>query len=444
MAQPMPSCGPLALKAIRRVAAKLNKAIEGGNLSALLTNENKSYIFTGIQPSLIKNMKTTIETDFEVLTIDRSVIYEKLVHFYLAFKNMPTSYQLFNALKNETPVYMDIAEFRKLLVKYGFMWKHITKNLFVVIEKPEVVFERYFYLTKILRYRAESRQIYFISENAFDDDGNYYSLKQLRRKSLTQPLHKIIFVASCEGIQCLQYIDDFSSETLFKYVKEQLLFTLRDSSVVVLTTKRHHCEEIVEAPTQESCRKDIMAWLDYFNVPYDTEMTRPVLYDLAQRYTDCTQKMYKVDELLATKGHSVLRIPKCIQQLTPITYCTDIIRTHLVVNLYKKLNDTEVKVLDVKAKLNVVVNNLTDVAPRVTDLIKSEEKIMCNKDVSVDQCIEELEANLRSETGTVGAARPSKGKRLRKKTCRPEELTVMSRDYEYDSEIPSCDSDPDE
>ncbi|CAH0599157.1 unnamed protein product [Chrysodeixis includens] len=435
--------GTSTYKVIRRVAIKLQKAIENDqNFTDLLESEYKQYILTGIQPSLIEKFETTQVSDIQVRTVDRCLIYNKLVYFYLIAKTMPTSYQLFFALKKETPVYMDIADFRKLLANYGFMWKHISEKIFVVVEKPEVIFDRYFYLTKIVRYRAELKPIYFVAENAFDDEGNYFSVAQVQSKSKTKALHKMIYVVSEGGIQCLEYIEDFSSESFFKWVKDNLSFMLPESSVIVLSNKKRHCEEIVELPTPESCRKDIMAWLDYFNVPYDTEFTKPLLYDLVQKCTDATQKLYKVDEFLKTKGHTVLRIPKSIERLTLSTHVADIIRKHLAAGLYKKYEDKEVKVEDVKAKLNVVVSSVADLTPQLSELIIREELSVLDKDVRVEDCIEELENSLRA-LALIDSAEPSVVGDMESTSRAFIEEGWTRRDNEYDSEIPSCDSDAD-
>lgn len=389
----VPKSDSSRLHILRRTVNKLNEEMCGSKPTTSQIGEKKRRVFsyTGLHPIVIDRLAKRHVLDFEIKPVDRSVIYKQLVEFYLTKKIMPTTYQLFVLLEGKLPVYMDIEQFRKLLIKQGFMWKHIADRTFVVIEKPQVIFERHSYLKNMMRHRKEGTPIYFIDENAFDYHGEYFSFKQASLVS-GKPHKKCIFTVSKQGVEFMQFINDFSSEDFLKWIKETLLLSLNTPSVIVINNSKHHCEQILKVPTAESTKKEMLNWLDYFKVPYDPVMAKPFLYELIIKYTDVTQPMFKADSLLRLNGHTVLRIPKCIEKLTPATCVFDIIKTNM---LLKLKNDVYIKVFPfsviIKTLSEIIATINDELANNFSEFISNEEVTMLAKDMAVDSIMDDLE-----------------------------------------------------
>lgn len=406
-----PESRPEKLNIIRRVAKKLSEDDPGFR--------PKVFELTGLNPN-VTNALATLSGDEEIhvkaIQIDRSAVYNRLVIFYLEEKVMPSTYELFTSLEDKLPKYMDIAEFRKYLLKHGFMWKQISERSFVVTEKPEVIYERYCYLKHIQSLRKEKRPIYFIEETVFDKKCNILTLKQEKLRS-DESLVRMIYAVSNDGLQCHEYVKGSYHEQFFMtWIKNVLIKSLREPSVIVLNNNKHHCEELVRAPTIYSNKKEICDWLNYFNVPYDPEISKHLLYELVENYTDVNKKYYAVDDLLKAHGHTVLRIPDCINKLTPAAYYIDQLRTNMptLITQSKSKRDS---ISSIEVLIDDVIETLSEDLEefdRFFQTVADEEELILEKDRAVDAEIDNVEKAMQM--------------------CPPNNLA-------YDSDLPSNDSD---
>ena len=380
----VPETVPEKLRILRRVAAKVKEEING----TVVSKRPKSIDFTGLPPNLIcKLMKWDIkEIEIKVRELDRSIVYHKLMEMYLNERIMPTTYHLFIKLK-EIPSLMQLGEFRNYLYKNGFMWKRILEDKCVVIEKPKVVFERYSYLKNIRQYRNEEKTIFFIDELAFGDKGDILTVKQsISRKN--EPQVRLIFAVTNKDVQCQRFVTEFSSESFLKWVKEVLLNSLSEPCIIVLNNYKHHCEEILPLPNENSLKRDMCNWLEYFDVPHDPELPKTLLFDLVQRYTDLSKKLYVIDNILEQNGHTVLRLPDCIIKLTPATYYFDMLR----INMRELLTEDDVDADMITSVINNVIDSVKkELATEYSDVIVDEEKAMLLKDELLDKIMDELE-----------------------------------------------------
>ncbi|KAJ8707459.1 hypothetical protein PYW08_010711 [Mythimna loreyi] len=403
----IPKTAPGDLRILRRVAAKVSDEIKGTTRG----RRPKAIDFTGLQPDIIDkiNQENTDSIEIKVREVERSVIYHQLMDLYINEKIIPTTFHLFIKLYGKIPAHMDLGEFRNYLYKNGFMWKQILKGTCVVIENPKVTYERFTYLKKLEHFRKQGKTIYFIDEVAFDTKGEIFTAKQSAAKLELQI--RLMYAVTKTGVQVKQFEIEFTAETFLKFITESLLNHLSEPSVVVLNNNKYHCQEILALPNEDSLKKEMCDWLEYFDVPYDPEMPKALLFELIQKYTDISKKIYVVDSILKKHGHEVLRLPDCIVKLTPTTYYFDMLR----VNMPQVLKEFEGP-HRISMSINHIMDTVNDHIGEYSQIIEAEEQDILRKDIIVDSSFDQLE-NL---------------------------MKISSAENNgYDSELPSDDSDSD-
>lgn len=387
----VPKSAPENLRILRRVITKVNNEIEG----KFCVRRPIPVEFTGLQPDFIEKLTNEYTEDIEIKIreVERSVVYHQLMDLYIYEKIMPTTYHLFLKLYGKIPAHMDLGEFRNYLLKNGFMWKQILRGTCVVIENPKVVFERYSYLKSILDHRKQEKPIFFIEEVAFNSKGEILTMKQSMSRN-SEPQIRLIFAVSAQGVQVKQFVNNFNPETFLKWINDTLLKFISKPSVIVVNNNKHHCQEVITLPNEDSLKKEMCDWLEYFDVPHDPGMPKAVLFELVQKYTDISKKIYVVDSIMRQHEHEVLRLPDCIIKLTPGTYCFDMLRVNMP-ELLKEYLDVDPDVIT--TSICQIIDAMTeDHLGQYSEVVVAEEQLTLLKDGGLDNMLDELENVMRN------------------------------------------------
>ncbi|XP_046675105.1 uncharacterized protein LOC124363847 [Homalodisca vitripennis] len=105
-----------------------------------------------------------------------------------------------------------------------------------------------------------------------------------------------------------------------KWIKEHVLPNLPDDSVVVIDNTPYHEEQVDKEPSKRATKRVMIEWLQRHEESYDEKATRKaVLYEAVQRLKP-PRKIYKIDNLLKEKGHTVLRLPSYMCDLNAIEF----------------------------------------------------------------------------------------------------------------------------
>ncbi|CAH1381942.1 unnamed protein product, partial [Tenebrio molitor] len=96
----------------------------------------------------------------------------------------------------------------------------------------------------------------------------------------------------------------------------QLLPGLTVPSVIVMDNASYHSQILNKSPTYNSKKADIQDWLKTNNIPYEEEMLKAELLQIAKG--SCKEKEYVIDTILAQHGHKVLSLPPYHCQFNPI------------------------------------------------------------------------------------------------------------------------------
>ncbi|XP_045780122.1 uncharacterized protein LOC123877402 isoform X2 [Maniola jurtina] len=340
---------------------------------------HRAQHYTGLR---LDTLQALISADVvivdKITEINRKCVHDVLMSYYLDEHVMPTSTELFNHLQESLPPYEDIRSFRKKLVKMGYIFKE-KENCFVIYEKPSIRFERFLYLKKKLQYREDKRPIYYISEIGVSYD-KVWNIDESMVEKKERHLLFYFAVSSLKGVQFVRRTTHFDPVTFGSWILNELMPNLEVNSVVILDNTKHHCEKYCENPKKTSPSYIMIEWLKYHEIPFNDTMSTVELYTLIDKYTDVHARLYKVDMWLKQNGHDVLRLPNCINEMTPAAQvrhliskkldCKEILLTKTIEDIVSDISeselnsynlmlaDEETRLYNLEIKLDNILDNL--------------------------------------------------------------------------------------
>lgn len=120
------------------------------------------------------------------------------------------------------------------------------------------------------------------------------------------------------GSKSGDYHQDMNHENFMRWVRTQLLPNLPPSSVLVVDNASYHNVKIEKTITSASLKNDMISWLNSRKISFEEKITKPELYELIKQNQKEEDIKYALDELLASQGHSVLRLPPYHPEFNPI------------------------------------------------------------------------------------------------------------------------------
>ena len=133
------------------------------------------------------------------------------------------------------------------------------------------------------------------------------------------------------------YHDKINHNTFKEWVTNQFFPNISPMSVRVMDNASYHSRQLERAPTSNSCKVDMIEWLDKHLVPYPD---RRELYQIIKSFHNTP--VYAVDELVKASDHVVLRLPPYHCELNPIELVWSQVKGYVKEN-NKKFTLTEVK-----------------------------------------------------------------------------------------------------
>lgn len=307
-----------------RTISRINRELDSLTVS---DDEEKSFSTPNKNRKRVKPI--TDLDDFDLCVV-RRLVYE----FYL-LKRLPTLKLLLTVLREKIDFKGSRESLRRILKDLGFRWKRAENNRKVLIEHSDIREKRITYLQSIKKYRLEGRPIVYMDES-------YVLSSHLANKvwsdgsnnSIHTPISKgqriiIVHAGGSEGFvpnalamwkatsKSGDYHDNMNTTNYTQWVKNQLLPNLSPNTVLVIDNARYHNTQISKAPTSNSRKDQMTAWLTEKNIDFDPSFLKPQLYKLIQQHKPRFQQ-YQLDAILQEKGHSVLRLPPYHPDLNPI------------------------------------------------------------------------------------------------------------------------------
>ncbi|KAJ4444761.1 hypothetical protein ANN_06558 [Periplaneta americana] len=113
------------------------------------------------------------------------------------------------------------------------------------------------------------------------------------------------------------YHDQMNNSNFEKWTSKKLIPNLPARSVVILDNALYHNVQVDKAPIKSSPNIVMRAWLQQHGVTCNQKWRKGELYTRVLEKKP-REKIFKIDELLRTHGHEVLRLPPYNYDLSPI------------------------------------------------------------------------------------------------------------------------------
>ncbi|XP_023934886.2 uncharacterized protein LOC112043604 isoform X1 [Bicyclus anynana] len=312
----------------------------------------------------------------------------KIPNLHLEFLR---SSKQFNADKKYTP---DLKTFESKIYSLGYTYKKNLKGPpLILIENAKNRFERFKYLTKIKNYREMGRQIYYVDEKNIVTHLPFKSPSETHNASKKECM--IFFhLISKDGYENGIYIaqdKDTSLEDIFKkWMFDIVLHSIKPGSVIVMANNFIHGLQPAKSITRYHSKKRMLQWLKENDIPCDSSMNKPTLYELIERCT-INNKDYDIDRVFKVHGHQVLRLPVNFPSLSPTYFLWKFVN----MNRYL-LNDPTVKQTNPEKCLESLRNRLLNYIMNIDQEWSSFYYQTCTMEyriLTVDSLTEELLEN---------------------------------------------------
>lgn len=127
------------------------------------------------------------------------------------------------------------------------------------------------------------------------------------------------------------YHGQMNWENFSKWFKTQLLPNIPSESMVILDNARYHNVLIHGViPSKSSTKEQLRRWLTRNGYPWRKDMLKSELLELCTRLAPAPE--FRLDNLAAEHGISILRTPPYHPELQPIETCWAVVKNHMADN----------------------------------------------------------------------------------------------------------------
>ncbi|KAJ2945253.1 hypothetical protein O0L34_g9325 [Tuta absoluta] len=269
-------------------------------------------------------------------------ILRKVIYNYIATeKTTPPVEKVRKILKSVYGFCVNRGTLRDLLSNIGITLYKTDFSRKVLAEKHLFKFQRFKYLKQIQQYRLENRPIVYTASNVVyktSDDTRYTA----------------VFAGTEHGFLPNSYLilkdHNMTPEIYDEWITNKLLPNLPKKSVVVIGHENYN-NQLLNVPTAFSRREEIVAWLEKYQIPFDSKLHKIELYDFFRKNKD-KFIVYKTDRHINDAGFTVLRIPTKHPELNPIVSILDSIKT-----VMKSYQDTDYIENIIKIEMDNISSN---------------------------------------------------------------------------------------
>lgn len=267
---------------------------------------------------------------------DICAIRHKIHEFYTVKKELPTINKLRIELRESIDFQGSNTTLRRILKTMGFRFKRCQSKRKVLMERYDITAWRARYIERMRKNRlVDKRPVVFLDETYIHPTYHAKSCWQsaeeeglLVSESVGGSRYIIGHAGSEKGFvdnallifksqsKSSDYHDDMNSSNFFKWMSDKVIPNLPENSIVVMDNAPYHCTQINKAPTMANLKSDMQKWLQEKGLFYEESWTKPVLYDVIKKNKG--EPIFAIDNLLAEKGHEVVKLPPYHCDLNPI------------------------------------------------------------------------------------------------------------------------------
>lgn len=304
------------------------------NNSVIPFTDHRSRIshYTGLSNLLINKWITGKPEVSRLCLQSRISILNKVKSLYIKHK-LPTYTAIFeenpkNLKTAEEQLIVDVRELLKEMNVLGYTLKETVHNGIIAMEDPEITFERFKYLVKIKKFRSDTvqpQQIVYIDERVINETQHFKKLWQVDSALRLSGLQESVFyhAVTKSGFITGMFTNQVSEEDFAKWLSDILLIHLKSPSVFIMDSNPLHGSLVNSSPISRYHSKiEMLRWLTNKNIPCSNNMSKPALYELIAKCND-DHREYKIDCIIRSHGHEVLRMPRHFFDLSITTLFWD-------------------------------------------------------------------------------------------------------------------------
>ncbi|KAF6211362.1 hypothetical protein GE061_011874 [Apolygus lucorum] len=256
-----------------------------------------------------------------VSNIELGIIRRIIRNFYLEEKKSPNIEKLLAIVKDRICFPWGYDTLRVIIKGAGHFFRS-TGTRRVLVEKRAVASCRYFYLKEIRKFRQEEANLVFLGETCVEDKSNQAIIVAASSSSGFLTGTEQIFIR-----QKASTTHQITSQEFENWVKESLLSNLTPKSVVVMDNSPSHSEIVNKPPSKYATKPEMIAWLSENKLPVVPGMVKAELWKLVENHK--SEDVYRVDEVLNSAGHKVLRLPPHHEELNPLEFAWVEVKKHI-------------------------------------------------------------------------------------------------------------------
>nr|XP_034194883.1 uncharacterized protein LOC117611096 [Osmia lignaria] len=113
------------------------------------------------------------------------------------------------------------------------------------------------------------------------------------------------------------YHGQMNTANFEKWITEKLLPNLPEKSVIIMDNAPYHSTQINKPPSKYARKSEMIDWFIRNDVIHSESMTKYELSQLIERHRK-PEKTYKIDEIIKSNGHDILRLPPYMCELNSI------------------------------------------------------------------------------------------------------------------------------
>lgn len=266
---------------------------------------------------------------------DLCVLRQKIHHFYLVKKELPTVNKLRLELEKDINFQGSNTTLRRILKTIGFQFKRCQSKRKVLMERYDIIAWRARYIERMRKNRlVDKRPVVFLDETYIhptyhankcwqsdeeqgvlvsDSVGSRWIIGHAGSENGFVENALLIFKSQSKSSD---YHDDMNTTNFLKWMTEKVVPNLPENCLVVMDNAPYHCTQINKAPTMASLKSQMQEWLRKKGIYFEETWIKPVLYNLIKKYKE--PPVYAIDELLKEHNHEVIKLPPYHCVLNPI------------------------------------------------------------------------------------------------------------------------------
>lgn len=190
------------------------------------------------------------------------------------------------------------------------------------------------------------------------------------------------------------YHGQMNWENFSKWFTIQLMPNIPANSLIILDNAKYHNVLVQQSfPNKGTGKEKLRKWLERNHIPWREDMLKTELFELCHRFAPVPE--YRLDEIVAKHGHTVLRTPPYHPELQPIETCWAIIKNHMADNCSFTMRNLHAELPNAFSKVTA------EVCQGILEKVGKQEDRFWADDEKLDEVYarDDLEAHVAESTG---------------------------------------------